>query len=56
MPFHNSFRFAIFTFIAAVAGVLAVVVSMQPKSENNNQNPIPLESPSPTPSPKGTQG
>ncbi len=46
----------IFTFIAAVAGVLAVVVSMQPKSENNNQNPIPLESPSPTPSPRGTQG
>jgi len=52
----DSWLSLIFTFIAAVAGVLAVVVSMQPKSENNNQNPIPLESPSPTPSPKGTQG
>lgn len=46
----------ILTAVAALTGIIAVWISMQPKSENNNQNPIPLESPSPTPSPKGTQG
>jgi hypothetical protein len=39
----------IFTFIAAVAGVIAVVISMQPKSENNNSNTSHLERPIPSP-------
>lgn len=42
--------------VAALTGIIAVVVSIQPKFENNNSNPIHLESPTPKLSPKETQG